>query len=155
MLWWTVHGFPPPFSPNPESLKVVGPEAPLVAVAGDDLLLPCFIKPNNSAVDMRVEWFKLDAVNSLVHLYENHEDRNEKQAQSYKGRTSLFKEQLQRGDASLKLSALQVTDEGEYKCFIEDKSGFDDTTVQIIVEGKIYYNKYYIIIVYINHLNIL
>ncbi|KAM9500637.1 butyrophilin subfamily 1 member A1-like [Clarias gariepinus] len=119
-----------------ESLKVVGPEAPLVAVAGDDLLLPCFIKPNNSAVDMRVEWFKLDAVNSLVHLYENHEDRNEKQAQSYKGRTSLFKEELQRGDASLKLSALQVTDEGEYKCFIEDKSGFDDTTVQIIVEVK-------------------
>lgn len=126
------------FSPhNTEGLKVVGPDAPLVAVAGEDLVLPCFIKPNTSAVDLRVEWFKLDGVNSLVHLYNDHEDRNEKQAQAYKRRTSLFKEELQKGNASLKLSDLNVSDEGEYKCFIEDKSWFDDITVRIIVEGKI------------------
>ncbi|XP_017328089.1 butyrophilin subfamily 1 member A1 isoform X2 [Ictalurus punctatus] len=117
-----------------EGLKVVGPDAPLVAVAGEDLVLPCFIKPNTSAVDLRVEWFKLDGVNSLVHLYNDHEDRNEKQAQAYKRRTSLFKEELQKGNASLKLSDLNVSDEGEYKCFIEDKSWFDDITVRIIVE---------------------
>ncbi|XP_034159139.2 butyrophilin subfamily 1 member A1-like [Pangasianodon hypophthalmus] len=117
-----------------ESLKVVGPDAPLVAVAGEDLVLPCFIKPSTSAVDLRVEWFKLDVVDSLVHLYEDREDRNEKQAQSYRRRTSLFKEELQKGNASLRLSALRVSDEGEYKCFIEDKSWFDDITVRIVVE---------------------
>ncbi|XP_058251158.1 butyrophilin subfamily 1 member A1-like [Hemibagrus wyckioides] len=117
-----------------EPLQVIGPEAPLVAAAGEDLVLPCFIKPSTSAVDMTVEWLRLEEEASLVHLYRDHEDKNEDQAQSYRGRTSLFKEELQKGNASLKLSALQVSDEGEYKCLIEDKSWYDDITVHVIVE---------------------
>ncbi|XP_026792575.3 butyrophilin subfamily 3 member A3 isoform X2 [Pangasianodon hypophthalmus] len=117
-----------------EKLQVVGPDSPLVALAGEDLVLPCFIKPNTSAVDVTVEWMRLDEVASLVHLYKDHEDRNENQAQPYRGRTSLFKEELQKGNASLKLSALQVSDEGEYKCLVEDKSWYDDITVHVTVE---------------------
>ncbi|XP_060736183.1 butyrophilin subfamily 1 member A1-like isoform X1 [Tachysurus vachellii] len=117
-----------------EQLQVVGPEAPLVAVAGEDLVLPCFIKPNTSAVDMTVEWMRIEEVASLVHLYRDHEDRNEDNLQSYRGRTSLFKEELQKGNASLKLSALRLADEGKYKCLIEDKSWYDDITLHVIVE---------------------
>ncbi|XP_058249974.1 butyrophilin subfamily 1 member A1-like [Hemibagrus wyckioides] len=119
-----------------EHLQLVGPEEPLVAVTREDLVLPCFIKPNTSAVDMTVEWFKLNVEDSLVHLYKDHKDRNEGQAQSYRGRTSLFKEELQKGNASLKLSALRVSDEGEYKCLVEDKSWYDDITVDVIVEAQ-------------------
>ncbi|XP_060730848.1 butyrophilin subfamily 1 member A1-like [Tachysurus vachellii] len=119
-----------------EQLQVVGPEAPLDAVAGEDLVLPCFIKPSKSAVDMTVEWFKLNVKDSLVHLYRDHEDNNEGQAQSYRGRTSLFKEELQKGNTSLKLSDLRVSDEGEYKCLVQDKSWYDDITVNIIVEAQ-------------------
>ncbi|KAI5104752.1 butyrophilin-like protein 3, partial [Silurus meridionalis] len=119
-----------------EKLQVVGPADPLVAVAGEDLVLPCFIKFNTSVVDMRVEWFRLNVEDSLVHLYMDHEDRNENQAPSYRKRTSVFKEELQKGNASLKLSALRVSDEGEYKCFIEDKSQSDDITVNVIVEAQ-------------------
>ncbi|XP_060761471.1 butyrophilin subfamily 1 member A1-like isoform X3 [Neoarius graeffei] len=115
---------------------MVGPEAPLVAVAGEDLVLPCFLKPSTSAVDMTVEWMRLEEVASLVHLYKDHKDRNEKQAQPYRGRTSLFKEELQKGNASLKLSALRVSDEGRYKCLIQDKSWYDDITVHIDVEAQ-------------------
>ncbi|KAM9501496.1 butyrophilin subfamily 1 member A1-like [Clarias gariepinus] len=118
-----------------ESLKVFGPEVPLHAVAGEDLVLPCFIKPNTSAVDMTVKWFKLEAGVSAVHLYKDHQDRNEKQAKSYIGRTSLFKEELQKGNASLKLSAIRVSDEGEYTCLIEDKSWSDDIAVHIFVKA--------------------
>ncbi|XP_047012430.1 butyrophilin subfamily 1 member A1 isoform X4 [Ictalurus punctatus] len=117
-----------------EGLTVIGPEAPLDAVAGEDLVLPCFIKPNTSAVHMTVEWIRVEDVVSLVHLYKDHEDRNEKQAQSYRGRTSLFKEELQKGNASLKLSSLRVSDEGKYKCLIEDKSWYDDITVHVTVK---------------------
>ncbi|KAI5629496.1 butyrophilin-like protein 3, partial [Silurus asotus] len=119
-----------------EKLEVVGPADPLVVVAGEDLILPCFIKSNTSAVDMRVEWFKMNVEDSLVHLYKDHQDRNKNQAQSYWKRTSLFKEELQKGNASLKLSALRVSDEGKYKCFIEDKSQSDDITVNVIVEAQ-------------------
>ncbi|XP_053350961.1 butyrophilin subfamily 1 member A1-like, partial [Clarias gariepinus] len=119
-----------------EDLKVVGPDASLVSVAGKNLVLPCFIKPSTSAVDMTVEWRKLDAKNLLVHLYKNHEDRNEDQAQSYRGRTSLFKEELQKGNASLKLSALRVSDEGQYHCRIGDESWVDDTAFYVRVEAQ-------------------
>ncbi|XP_060759861.1 butyrophilin subfamily 1 member A1-like isoform X2 [Neoarius graeffei] len=117
-------------------LQVVGPEAPLVAVAGEDLVLPCFLKPNTSAVDMTVEWMRVEEGASLVHLYQDHEDRNEEQSQPYRGRTSLFKEELQKGNASLKLSPLQLSDEGSYKCLIDDKSWFDDITFHITVEAQ-------------------
>ncbi|KAK2860270.1 hypothetical protein Q7C36_004436 [Tachysurus vachellii] len=119
-----------------ESLQVIGPEAPLVAVAGEDLVLPCFIKPNTSAVDMTVEWFKLYVEDSLVHLYRDHKDKNGNQAQSYRGRTSMFKEELQKGNVSLKLSGVRVSDEGEYKCLVEDNSWYDDITVKVIVEAQ-------------------
>ncbi|KAM9501637.1 myelin-oligodendrocyte glycoprotein-like [Clarias gariepinus] len=119
-----------------ESLKVFGPDAPLHAVAGKDLVLPCFIKPSTSAVDMRVQWVRLDVGDTLVHLYEDHKDRNEDQAESYRARTSLFKEELQKGNASLKLSALRVSDEGEYQCLIEDKSWSDDIIIHFTVEAS-------------------
>ncbi|KAM9500191.1 butyrophilin subfamily 1 member A1-like [Clarias gariepinus] len=118
-----------------EDLKVFGPDVPPVADAGKDLVLPCFIKPSTSAVDMTVEWRKLDKKNSLVHLCNNHEDRNEDQTQSYRGRTSLFKEELQKGNASLKRSALRVSDEGEYQCLIEDESWVADTAFNVGVEA--------------------
>ncbi|KAI5085376.1 butyrophilin-like protein 3, partial [Silurus meridionalis] len=127
------------FYSETEKLEVVGPAGPLVVVAGEDLVLPCFIKPNTSAVDMTVEWLRLKEEASLVHLYKDLEDRYDKQAQPYRGRTSLFKEELQKGNASLKLSALRVSDEGEYKCLIYDKSWYDDVTVYVTVEGKIHF----------------
>uniref|UniRef100_A0A671RUH4 Ig-like domain-containing protein n=1 Tax=Sinocyclocheilus anshuiensis TaxID=1608454 RepID=A0A671RUH4_9TELE len=118
-----------------EQYKVVGPADPVFAVAGEDVILPCSVKPNISVVDMRVEWFRPGLKDSLVHLYEDHEDRNTDQIQSYRGRTKLIHQELQRGNASLKLSSVRVSDEGRYKCFIQSKSWYDDTTVNVRVEA--------------------
>uniref|UniRef100_A0A671T9U6 Ig-like domain-containing protein n=1 Tax=Sinocyclocheilus anshuiensis TaxID=1608454 RepID=A0A671T9U6_9TELE len=119
-----------------EQYEVVGPVYPVFAVAGEDVILPCSVKPNINVVDMRVEWNRPNLKDSqLVHLYEDHEDRNTDQIQSYRGRTKLNHQELQRGDASLKLSSVQVSDEGRYKCFIQSKSWSDDATVDFIVEG--------------------
>ncbi|XP_072544118.1 butyrophilin subfamily 1 member A1-like [Salminus brasiliensis] len=120
--------------PESECLKVVGPDAPLFTEPGKDLILPCSIQPGTSAVDMTVEWFRLDVVDTLVHLYENHKDMSDGQAQSYRGRTALFREELQKGNASLRLSDVRVSDEGRYKCFIKDKSWYDDITVHVTVD---------------------
>ncbi|XP_030635136.1 butyrophilin subfamily 3 member A3-like [Chanos chanos] len=115
--------------------QVVGPDGPLVVGAGEDLILPCSLKPSISAVDMTVEWSRLHTSDSLVHLYKDDVDRNEYQFQSYRGRTSLFKEELQKGNTSLKLSKVKVSDEGKYKCYIQSKDWSDDITVQVNVEA--------------------
>ncbi|XDV12417.1 hypothetical protein PO909_001105 [Leuciscus waleckii] len=119
-----------------EQYTVVGPADPVFAVAGEEVILPCSVKPSISVVDMRVEWFRLDLKDSpLVHLYDDHEDRNTDQIQSYRGRTKLIHEELQRGNASLKLSTVRVSDEGRYKCFIQSKSWSDDATIDVRVEA--------------------
>ncbi|KTF85522.1 hypothetical protein cypCar_00046619 [Cyprinus carpio] len=119
-----------------ERYEVVGSADPVFAVAGEDVILPCSVKPNISVVDMRVEWFRSDLKDTLVHLYDNHVDKNTDQSQSYRGRTKLIHQELQRGDASLKLSSVRVSDEGLYKCFIESKSWSDDAIVDVRVEGE-------------------
>ncbi|XP_030635142.1 butyrophilin subfamily 1 member A1-like [Chanos chanos] len=117
-----------------DQFQVVGPDGPLVIGAGEDVILPSSLQPNISAVDMTVEWFRLHTSDSLVHLYKDGVDRNEDQIQSYRGRTSLFKDELQKGNTSLKLFKVKVSDEGEYKCLIRSESWYDDITVQVSVE---------------------
>nr|XP_021327836.1 butyrophilin-like protein 10 [Danio rerio] len=118
-----------------ERYEVLGSAGPVFAFAGEDVTLPCSVKPNISVVDMRVEWFRLDQKYSVVHLYEDHEDRNTEQIQSYRGRTELNHQQLQTGNASLRLSAVKVSDEGRYKCFIQSNSVSDDATINFKVEA--------------------
>ena len=72
----------------------------------------------------------------LVHRYEDYEDRNYKQMESYRGRTALFKEELMKGNASLKLSALRLSDEGAYKCFIRSSVLEDEVIVYVEIKGK-------------------
>ncbi|XP_072513939.1 uncharacterized protein [Salminus brasiliensis] len=120
-----------------ENLQVVGPAAPLVAEAGEDLVLPCSLQPNISAEDMTVEWIRLRLRSDpLVHRYEDYKDRNERQTESYRGRTALFKEELNKGNTSLKLSALQPSDEGAYQCYVESMSWNDNVNIYVKVKGK-------------------
>ncbi|XP_066531640.1 myelin-oligodendrocyte glycoprotein-like [Hoplias malabaricus] len=125
---------------NAQQFIVVGPDAPVVGEAGEDLVLPCSLQPRDSAVNMKVEWIRLQLtqVDTLVHLYEGYEDKYDGQMESYRGRTALFKEELKRGNTSLKLSSVRASDEGVYKCFIEDKSApwYEDTTIRVQVKGR-------------------
>ncbi|XP_018934846.1 butyrophilin subfamily 1 member A1-like isoform X2 [Cyprinus carpio] len=118
-----------------EQYEAVEPADTVFALAGEDVFLPCSVKPYISVVDMRVEWFRPDLKNALVYLYEDHDDRNTNQSQSYRGRTKLNHQELQRGNASLKLSSVQVSDEGRYKCLIQSKSWSVNATVIVRVEA--------------------
>ncbi|KAM9560081.1 butyrophilin subfamily 1 member A1-like isoform 2-T3 [Salvelinus alpinus] len=118
-----------------ERFEVLGPTDPIVAVAGDDIILPCYLKPNISAEDMTVDWLNLDFTDGRVYRYQNHRIIREDQIPYYGGRTSLFKVELWKGNTSLKLTRVQGTDEGHYKCFIKAKSWYDDFTIQLLVKA--------------------
>ncbi|XP_066529674.1 uncharacterized protein [Hoplias malabaricus] len=117
---------------------VVGADTALVAEAGEDLVLPCSLEPRDSAEDMRVKWSRVGLAQSdtLVHLYEGLNDRNEQQMESYRGRTALFKEELRNGNTSLKLSSVRVSDEGVYQCFVQLGLWYVDTSVLVEVKGR-------------------
>ncbi|XP_073714186.1 butyrophilin-like protein 3 [Misgurnus anguillicaudatus] len=123
------------FTDRADQVDVVGPVDPLLTLSGEDVILPCFLRPSFSAVNMKVEWFRLDFKDSVVHLYEDQEDKNTNQLPSYRGRTQVFKDELQKGNISLKLSRVQISDEGLYTCLIQSTSWHDDITVDLRVEA--------------------
>uniref|UniRef100_A0A673KEI7 Ig-like domain-containing protein n=1 Tax=Sinocyclocheilus rhinocerous TaxID=307959 RepID=A0A673KEI7_9TELE len=90
---------------------------------GEDVILPCSIKPNTSAVNMRVEWFRLDFQDSIQNQY-------------FRGRTALFQEELQNGNALLKLSSVQVSDEGVYKCLLSPTPGMMTSLFVLMLEVR-------------------
>ncbi|XP_062375183.1 butyrophilin-like protein 10 [Sardina pilchardus] len=127
------------YGTNSENFQVVGPDGPLSAVAGEDLVLPCSLKPRMSAEGMTVEWLRLDhqGQSSIVHLYKNRTDLNTDQMPSYRGRTSILPGELEKGDASLHLKKLRVADTGYYKCLIVSKDyGYISIQLNVIAVGS-------------------
>ncbi|XP_036842930.1 butyrophilin-like protein 10 [Oncorhynchus mykiss] len=112
-------------------VQVVGPADRVVALAGDDIILPCFLKPNVSAKNMTVNWTRLNAKAENVHLYDESRDSYVDQFPSYKGRTSMFHEELKNGNVSLKLNRVNLSDAGNYSCLIPTL--MKETTVQLFV----------------------
>uniref|UniRef100_A0A4W5LN55 Ig-like domain-containing protein n=1 Tax=Hucho hucho TaxID=62062 RepID=A0A4W5LN55_9TELE len=117
----------------PRSSEVVGSADPVVALAGDDVILPCSLKPRVSAEDMVVKWTGLFLETRNVHLYLDGRDSNEEQHPFYSGRTSMFHEELKNGNVSLKLTRVTLSDAGSYRCFIPTLK--KETTVQLFVAG--------------------
>ncbi|XP_035771773.1 butyrophilin subfamily 3 member A2-like [Neolamprologus brichardi] len=51
--------------------QMIGPTQPLVAMTGDDIILPCQLEPARDVVDLTVEWSRRDLKPRFVHLNSN------------------------------------------------------------------------------------
>ncbi|CAB1345617.1 unnamed protein product [Coregonus sp. 'balchen'] len=114
------------------TVQVAGSAEPIVALVGDDVILPCTLRPTVSAVYQTVEWQRPDLKPKEVHLYRDEKDDLALQNPSFRGRTSLFKEELVEGNASLKLTRVELSDAGNYTCYIP-LLDHQKTTIQLIV----------------------
>ncbi|XP_067436919.1 butyrophilin subfamily 3 member A2-like [Thunnus thynnus] len=101
-----------------ESL-LIGPPQPIVARVGDDIILPCHLEPAMDVDTMVLEWKRSD-LNTFVHVTRSGRESEKQKSPSYKGRTSLFIEELKHGNISLKLSKLKMSDQGIYSCYIPE-----------------------------------
>ncbi|XP_059210480.1 butyrophilin-like protein 10 [Centropristis striata] len=100
--------------------QVIGQSQPIVGTVGDDIILPCHLEPAVDASGMTVEWTRPDLDPRLVHGRREGLDLKSEKHPSYRGRTSLFTDELKHGNISLKLSEVKVSDEGVYRCFIPE-----------------------------------
>ncbi|KAL7887749.1 hypothetical protein AOLI_G00054700 [Acnodon oligacanthus] len=80
------------------------------AWAGDDVTLPSLLSPETSAVSMEIRWFK---ATGCIYLYQNGQVT---EGRGYEGRVSLFTDELENGNVSLKLKDVHQSDGGEYRC---------------------------------------
>uniref|UniRef100_A0A667WMR0 Ig-like domain-containing protein n=1 Tax=Myripristis murdjan TaxID=586833 RepID=A0A667WMR0_9TELE len=110
---------------------VIGSPQPIVALAGDDVVLPCRLEPAISDFSGTVEWTKEGLNPPFVHVHESSGQVVQSQNPLYKYRTVLFVDELKNGNVSLKLFGVTVSDEGTYLCFIPSirKGDFIQLTV--------------------------
>ncbi|XP_078137881.1 butyrophilin-like protein 2 [Centroberyx gerrardi] len=111
--------------------QVIVPPQPIVAVVGDDIILPCHLEPAMDAAAMTLEWARPDLDPRFVHVRRDGRELVSYKNPSYEGRTSLFIDKLKHGDISLKLSKVKLSDEGRYRCFIPSLER--DSIVQLVV----------------------
>ncbi|KAK1154831.1 myelin-oligodendrocyte glycoprotein-like, partial [Acipenser oxyrinchus oxyrinchus] len=111
---------------------VVGSDQPVIAEAGDDVILPCHISPRVNAVDMEVRWFR-ERFDMPVHLYLKQRDQPGRQDRAYQGRTALSPSALQTGNISLHLRNLRSSDRGVYTCFADDGRWNEEGQTEVIV----------------------
>ncbi|XP_069771711.1 uncharacterized protein [Narcine bancroftii] len=122
-----------------DQLVVRGPLDPIVAVVGEDVVLDCqlVIIGNKIPDNMELHWINVAlSYTSPVHTYMGGADDLSQQAPAYKGRTHLFSEQISQGNLSLKLSDVQVSDNGQYKCLVTSKPIHEEVKMTLNVVGR-------------------
>uniref|UniRef100_A0A3Q3E194 Ig-like domain-containing protein n=1 Tax=Labrus bergylta TaxID=56723 RepID=A0A3Q3E194_9LABR len=105
--------------------QVVAPSLPIVAMVGDDIILPCRLDPPVDTSDMTVEWVRLDLDPRFVYVWHDGVELESKKQVSFRN-----------GDVSLKLSGVKLSDEGNYRCFIPTLA--KETTVKLVVGEYIF-----------------
>lgn len=105
----------------PVSLRLAGPELPLLAVAGQELVLPCSFPPSDDTQQLSVVWYRINGdTQTHIHMHSNGTDHNEDQSHDYRGRTSLFLGEISTGNVSLKLSGARLSDVGRYQLLTQE-----------------------------------
>lgn len=94
------------------------PTKQIVALLGDDVVLPCFLKTPVDVSQLQLEWARTDLTPGFIYMWDKNKENVELKEPSYAGRTSLSFNKLKHGDVSLTLFKVQLSDEGPYRCFI-------------------------------------
>ncbi|KAM9120067.1 butyrophilin subfamily 1 member A1-like [Pangshura tecta] len=111
---------------------VIAPDQPVIAIVGEDIVLPCHLSPPMSAENMEVRWFRSDD-SFLVHRYRDGKDETEFQMPEYKGRTEFLKDGIRNGSVALRLHNIRPSDEGRYVCYFEATSFYKDAHMELKV----------------------
>ncbi|KAI4806636.1 hypothetical protein KUCAC02_017453 [Chaenocephalus aceratus] len=104
----------------------------LDCLLGESCVLPCSFQPGAEVI---VHWIQL--ADSPAHSYYHDQDQLGHQNPRFSGRTSLFKNQISGGNASLLLSGVKVEDEGRYKCYTSTVDHNKETFIHLNVYAPV------------------
>uniref|UniRef100_A0A3B3I4Y8 Ig-like domain-containing protein n=1 Tax=Oryzias latipes TaxID=8090 RepID=A0A3B3I4Y8_ORYLA len=82
-----------------------------------------------------IHWIQMTPTEKPAHSFYYNTDQLQRQHEGFRGRTSLSKEQISRGNASLLLSGVRVEDEGRYKCYSSVLAGNHESFINLKAYG--------------------
>ncbi|KAM6184931.1 butyrophilin-like protein 2 [Rhynchocyon petersi] len=95
--------------------EVVAPQAPIVALLGEDVDLPCHLSPSMNAEHMELRWFR-DTFSPAVLVYWDRKEQEGEQMPEYRGRVTLVKDDITAGHVAVRIHGVKASDEGMYTC---------------------------------------
>ena len=95
-------------------------------------VLPCSFY----GADVVIHWIQMKE-QLYVHSFYNNQDQLGSQSPLFIKRTSLFKDEISKGNSSLQLTGVKVQDEGRYQCYTSTINGHNELYVALKVEGSI------------------
>ncbi|XP_031596454.2 V-set domain-containing T-cell activation inhibitor 1-like isoform X1 [Oreochromis aureus] len=98
----------------------------------ESCMLPC----SYSGSDVVINWTQVSAGDLNVHSFYNNQDQLKLQNEHFRGRTSLFNDQIPTGNASLQLTKVEVEDEGRYKCYTSTDGGNQESFINLKIKGS-------------------
>ncbi|NXT73574.1 VTCN1 inhibitor, partial [Zapornia atra] len=106
------------------------------AFVGETVVLPCTTtSPGELTLSHSKLYWQIGSL--LVHFFYNGQDSLASQHQRYRGRTSLFLDEMKHGNFSLKLSNIQLLDAAVYTCIYRQTGDLPIVTqksnIQLIV----------------------
>ncbi|XP_074821964.1 CD276 antigen isoform X2 [Natator depressus] len=118
------------------SVDIRVPDDPVIALFGRDAVLHCSFLPDTSfsLAELSLIW-QLTDTKRLVHSFASGRDQLADQGSGYVNRTALFYEELPRGNVSLLLRRVQISDEGSFTCFVRVHS-YSSAAVTLQVAGE-------------------
>uniref|UniRef100_A0A8P4GNK1 Ig-like domain-containing protein n=1 Tax=Dicentrarchus labrax TaxID=13489 RepID=A0A8P4GNK1_DICLA len=114
-----------------EQSELICSHQPIVAMAGDDVILPCYLDPPISASSETVVWTKPGLDPKYIHFHRDGRLIYDNQNPSYNFRTRLFVDELQNGNVSMKIFNAKISDAGKYFCILE--SMLEEASIQLTV----------------------
>ncbi|NXA05086.1 VTCN1 inhibitor, partial [Sapayoa aenigma] len=114
------------------------PETICHAFVGETVVLPCTTTPPGELIFSKsmLYW---QIGKKIVHFFKKGKDSLEGQDKDFRGRTSLFLDQMKHGNLSLKISDVQLLDDAEYTCIYKPSADHQTKkfNIKLHVSGNI------------------
>uniref|UniRef100_A0A3Q3AV90 Ig-like domain-containing protein n=1 Tax=Kryptolebias marmoratus TaxID=37003 RepID=A0A3Q3AV90_KRYMA len=103
-------------------------------VFGESCILPCQFHASSDPV---IHWIYMTTGDLWVYSYYDSRVQLGHQDQRFNGRTSLFEDQISRGNASLLLRGVKVQDQGRYQCYTSTTMGDKESFINVKTEAPV------------------
>ncbi|XP_062448932.1 butyrophilin subfamily 3 member A2-like [Rhea pennata] len=115
--------------------KIIPPDNPVIGVIGKGVILPCQLKSKTISERLSIQWiFTTSSEKVDVSIYNGKNTQNPvTEDERYQGRTNFFHTEFSKGNVSLYLKNVMVSDKGKYTCSVFFENWYDEVVVELYV----------------------